>query len=357
LKKADITIISFIKQMKNRLLFVYKEPSTFVKTDRKILSEQYEVTDYCFRPVRGLWRTAIEMVRQFFFLLFNARKFEKTYVWFADYHSLLPVLFARLLRRQSYLVIGGYDICRERSLSYGAFCSRFRGFFSAQSIRNATVNLSVSQYVDRKIGFVFPKTNHTLIYNCIDLSVDDILPEKEKLVLCVALIESQRTFLRKGIDTFLELAVTLPDYRLVLIGPNQSALALFPKQLPANVTVFERLPHQALKDYFEKASFYCQLSRAEIFGIAIGEAMLYKAIPLVTNVGGMPEVIGETGVIVPRNAQQIAGEIRRMEGIDTSVQRKACMERIEKMFGYETRKNKLLDLVNNFSFSTSRHKQ
>jgi glycosyltransferase involved in cell wall biosynthesis len=261
---------------------------------------------------------------------------------------LLPIFFGRLSQKPSFLVIGGYDICRERALKYGAFCSRFRGFFSANSIRNCTVNLTVSKYVDRKVGFVFPMAKHEMIYNCINMQVNEITPKKEKLILCVALIESQRTFLRKGIDTFLELASNIFDYKCVLIGPNKASMTLFPDPLPKNVTVFERLPHAELSSYFEKASFYCQLSRVEIFGIAIGEAMLNKCIPLVTNEGGMPEVIGQAGIIVPRNAHKIAAEIRRLESSDTSNQRDNCKYRIVNMFSSETRKKKLLETVGSF---------
>ena len=330
---------------KEKLLFVYKELSTFVKTDRQILSEQYEVTDRCFQPVRGLSKTALEMVKQLLFLLFNAWKYDKIFIWFADYHSLLPVLFARLLHKKSFLVIGGYDICRERSLAYGAFYSRFRGFFSAQSIRNAAVDFTVSKYVDRKVGFVFPKAKHVMIYNCINMQVAEILPEKEKFVLCVALIESRRTYLRKGIDTLLEVANELPDYNFTLIGPNKAAMALFPNPLPTNIAVFERLPHTELAAYFEKASFYCQLSRVEIFGIAIGEAMLHHCIPLVTNEGGMPEVVGANGVIVARNAKRIAGEIHRLEKMDTTMQREACRQQILEHFSIKERKTRLLTAV------------
>lgn len=333
---------------REKILFVYKEPSTFVKTDRQILAEKYDITDYCFHPVRGIGKTALEMAKQLIFLLLNGWKFDKTYIWFADYHSFLPVWYARLFGKKSFLVIGGYDICRERSLTYGAFCSKFRGFFTAQSIKKATVNLTVSKYVDRKVGFVFPKVKHEMIYNCINMQTNETAKQKEKLILCVALIESQRTFLRKGIDTFLELAVHVPDYRLVLIGPNKAAMALFPNPLPENVSVFERLPHAELASYFEKASFYCQLSRVEIFGIAIGEAMLNYCIPLVTNEGGMPEVVEKTGVIVPRDAQKIAEEIRKLETMDTTAQRAACRNRILELFSLEQRTNALLEAIEKY---------
>jgi glycosyltransferase involved in cell wall biosynthesis len=328
-----------------RLLFIYITPTTFVKTDREILSSAYRVDDYCFRPVHGLARVAIEMIRQFFFLAVHIRTYDKVFVWFADYHSLLPVLFARVARKPVYVVIGGYDICRDRSLRYGAFYSAFRGFFTATSIKQCTLNLTVSHYVDRKVAFVFPNVRRRMIHNCIHIASDGIIPEKEKMVLCVALIDSQRTYTLKGLDTFFEIAALMPGFEFVMVGIHDEALSLFPANLPANVSLRPKVPHHELATYYQRAGFYCQLSRSEIFGVSIGEAMLYGCIPLVTNVGGMPEVVGEEGVVVRRDAVEIASQIRRLSEQDTSLLRVACRQRIEKYFSYKRRSELLLDAV------------
>jgi hypothetical protein len=331
---------------KQSILFVYVNFSSFVKADFEILSIFANVTKYQFEPGKGLFRTGFKLLKQFLFLLTNIWNYDSVFVWFADYHSLLPVLMAKILGKKSFVVIGGYDICRDRSLNYGAFCSSFRGFFSAQTIRHCSVNLTVSKYVDRKVKFVFRKVKHAMIYNCIHIdSPDKPQCTKENLILCVALIESHRTYLRKGADTFLALSSVLPDYKLVLIGPNKSGLLLFPNPLPNNVQVFERLHHNELVSYFQKASFYCQLSRIEIFGVAIGEAMLNRCIPLVTNEGGMPEVVGNEGVIVPREIGKIAASIREIEGRENSARRDECRQRILTRFSVAQRQEKLFAMV------------
>lgn len=331
---------------KQSILFVYVNFSSFVKTDFEILSAFANVRKYKFDPGKGIVKTGIKMLKQLLFLVINIWRYDAVYIWFADYHSFLPVIFARIFGKKSYVVIGGYDICRERSLKYGAFCSSFRGFFSAQSIKLCTLNLTVSNYVDRKVHFVFPKVKHVMIYNCINIdSPDEILCEKENLILCVALLESKRTYLRKGIDTFLALSSLLPEYRLVLIGPNKDSLSIFPNPLPGNVSVFERLPHNELIGYFQKASIYCQLSRVEIFGVAIGEAMLNRCIPLVTNVGGMPEVIGKEGLIVPRDTQIIANLVKQLDNLDNRIMREACRQRILNHFSLNQRQEAILNLL------------
>jgi len=331
---------------KKSILFVYVNYSSFVKADFEILSSFANITKYQFKPGKGIFMTGFKVLKQFLFLLTHIWNYDSVFVWFADYHSLLPILFAKILGKKSFVVIGGYDICRERSLNYGAFCSSFRGFFSAQTIRHCSVNLTVSKYVDRKVRFVFRKVKRAMIYNCIHIdSPEEQRCTKENLILCVALIESHRTYLRKGVDTFLALSSVLPDYKLVLIGPNKSGLLLFPHPLPNNVQVFERLPHNELVSYFQKASFYCQLSRIEIFGVAIGEAMLNHCIPLVTNEGGMPEVVGNKGVIVPRNIEKIAALIREFEVKENTVRREECRQHILTHFSFTQRQEKLFAIV------------
>jgi hypothetical protein len=82
--------------MAKKILFVYTNYSTFVKTDFEILSEMHSVKPYQFKPVKGLLKTAWQMLLQLLFLLLNIWKFDAVFIWFADYHSFLPVLFAKL---------------------------------------------------------------------------------------------------------------------------------------------------------------------------------------------------------------------------------------------------------------------
>ena len=56
-------------------------------------------------------------------------------------------------------------------------------------------------------------------------------------------------------------------------------------------------------------------SRMEGLGMAVIEAMLQKVCPLVTNVGGLPELVrnGQEGLIVPtENVGALADAIRRL---------------------------------------------
>lgn len=293
--------------MQKKILFVYTNFSTFVRTDFDILSEVHQVTKYQYKPVKGLRKNALEFVRQFFFLLFNIWRFDAVFIWFADYHSFLPVLFSRITDRKSFVVIGGYDVAKIPEWKYGVFTNRLRGFCAAFSMRACSLNLAVSRYVERKTRRIAPKNKIKLIYNCVNLQ--DTLQEnieKENLIITVGLIDSERSFYLKGIDSFIETAKLLPEIRFMIIGMGHEIQKAILPEKPDNLEIVGLVKHEDLISFYKKAKVYCQLSRSESFGVAVVEAMSFGCIPVVTNVGGLPELIGKSGKIVELNAEVIS---------------------------------------------------
>lgn len=335
------------KEAKKRsVLFVYTSLSTFVNNDYHILSSAHTVQKYHYAPVKGILKNAKEISKQFFFLLFFGWKFDLFYCWFADYHSFLPVLFSKVFRKKSVVVIGGYDVCRIRKLNYGAFCYPFRGWFCAKSMRMASCILPVSGHVDRKAKAIAPLTRRKMIYNCVTL---DWQGETESLktdsVLTVGLINSERTFYLKGIDTFIETARILPGIKFVIVGLSQSGLAHKLGNLPANLTIYDKVEPEELKSFYQKSKIYCQLSRSESFGVSIAEAMAFGAFPIVTREGGMPEVVGSAGTIVERDPQQIARIIRERILKDGSPDENAIRTQATDLFSKQKRAESLLNLI------------
>jgi glycosyltransferase involved in cell wall biosynthesis len=329
------------------ILFVYVNYSSFVKADFEILSTFANVTKYQFKPGKGILNTGIEVIKQFFYLLINIWQYDAVFVWFADYHSFLPALFTKFPGKKSFIVIGGYEVCRIKSLNYGALCSKFRGFFCVGSMKLSTVNLTVSSYIDRKVKFIVPDSKRQLVYNCVDfVQLPAEKTEKEHMILTVGLIENKRSFLLKGIDSFIDIARLLPDYQFVIIGLDKLKLSSLLASIPVNVSTFERVSHDELPGYYRKAMFYLQLSRSESFGVSIGEAMLYGCVPIVTNEGGMPELVGETGYVVKRDSSKISQLIRDVT-INLPNLQSGVSSRILSGFSREKREEALVMLVSN----------
>ncbi len=328
------------------ILFFYTNYTSFVRTDFEILSSVYTVRKYQFKPVTGLVNTAVELIKQFWFLALNIWKCDAVFTWFADYHSLLPVLFAGMARRKSFVVIGGYEVCRIKELNYGALCSRFRGFFCVKSMQWCSLNLTVSKYTDRKVKYLAPSSNRQLVPNCVDFVLPADRAVKEDLVLTVGIIDTKRSFLLKGIDTFMEVAAQTPAYKFVIVGLDTFKLADLVSDLPPNVTIYARMPHDELPGWYSRARFYCQLSRSESFGVSIAESMLYACIPIVTSEGGMPELVGDAGYIVRRDAavisHLISGAAAGRPGLES-----AGVKRIVENFSRSKRGETLVKCISN----------
>lgn len=331
--------------MQNRILFVYTHFSTFVRTDYEILSEVHKVTRYQYKSGKGIIKNAVAFIRQFIFLLFNIWRFDAVFIWFADYHSFLPVLFAKLTGKKSFVVIGGYDVARIPELNYGVFISKLRGFFAAISMRKSAVNLAVSRYVERKVKRIAPKSETKLVYNCVNInSTHNTSFQKEHIVITVGLIDNERTFYLKGIDTYIEVARLLPEIKFIIIGMSKNLPFHIYKSMPDNIECTERVPHEELEKYYSKAKVYCQFSRSESFGVAIVEAMYFGCIPVVTNVGGMPEVVGDFGFVVNRNPEIISKSIHFLFNI-TKPKEVNISDWIKSRFNIIIRKEKLLEIL------------
>ncbi|MBN1821372.1 MAG: glycosyltransferase family 4 protein [Prolixibacteraceae bacterium] len=332
--------------MKN-ILFIYTNYSPFVRTDYEILSSKFNVDKYKYKPVKGLKKNAFQFLNQFFFLVLNGWKYDGFFIWFADYHSFLPVLFSRIFRKKSFVVIGGYDIARIPELNYGVFISKIRSFVAFFSMKNCTQNLAVSKYVQRKVKWITKLDNTTLIYNCVTLNNNkgkDV--EKDDLILTVGIIQKERTFCIKGIDTFIEVARKLPQYKFLIIGLNSEKLEHLLKNPPENLTIKNKISHSELIRHYQRAKIYCQLSRSESFGVALAEAMYFGCIPIVTNVGGLTEIINNVGLIIARDPDLIAKTIVRiMDG--ELIPEEGSVARINTIFHKNVRKEKLLEVINN----------
>jgi glycosyltransferase involved in cell wall biosynthesis len=332
--------------MKKNILLIYTNYSTFVKTDFEILSAEFIVTRYQFKPVKGLLPTAWQMIRQKVYLLFNIWKFDAIFIWFADYHSFLPVLFANLTGKKSFVVIGGYDVANMPDLKYGSLSSPLRKRLTLYTFKNATLCLAVVEDLENKIKNICPKaktkTLHTG-YRFLDKTKTRFSDLREKMVLTVSVTDNYQRIQIKGLDRFRELAEILPDFQFLIIGANESSKSFF-EPVPQNLILLPPLGQDELSKYYSRASFYAQLSRSEGLPNALCEAMLYGCIPFGTRVGGIPAAIGDLGLVTDSwDAQTTASYIVKNHN---KTNREVFSKRIKEKFDLSFRKEKLLKEMN-----------
>ncbi|QJE96963.1 glycosyltransferase family 4 protein [Luteolibacter luteus] len=142
---------------------------------------------------------------------------------------------------------------------------------------------------------------------------------REPLILAVGHIA-----FRKGqhflVRAFLEIAASVPDWRLEIAGHDggdgcwqeiQSLCASHPQGSRVNLLG----AHSRPSDLMSRASIFVQPSLEEALGLAVQEAIFLGCPAIGTRVGGIPEVIDEgiTGLLVePGSAEAIAAALTRL---------------------------------------------
>jgi glycosyltransferase involved in cell wall biosynthesis len=122
---------------------------------------------------------------------------------------------------------------------------------------------------------------------------------------------------RKGHRAFVEAARDVPDVEFVLAGGWEGDAVDELRALASpNVTFTGYLSDEELDRQFLRAGVYVQASWHEGFGLAVAEAMLAGCVPVVTEAGALPEVVGDTGVTIGSvDPKEIAAGVREAVGL------------------------------------------
>lgn len=283
--------------MRERILVVSPNNSSFVRQDVEILSRDFEVFQFVFGSRKGMMMLVFQ-AKLFFWLVWNLPKSKGVFIWFADYHSLLPIFLSKILGKKSFQVIGGFDAAKLPEYNYGGHNKSIRHWIISISCRNATKILAVSHFVLRELQ---KQTNEdyldkaTVIHNGIDLNIFDLQPEYDTTaregVICVSLAETQMRIKIKGLDLFAEVARRTPDIKFSLIGVSGEAKQSLEKLEIRNLKLVEPIKRSELLSYFNVSKLVCQFSRFESFGMALAEGMLCGCIPISIRDIGPSEVV------------------------------------------------------------------
>lgn len=331
---------------RDRILLIYTNYSSFVRGDFEILNSAFRVEKYHFNNL-SKFNTLISLFKITAFIAANFFKIKLVYIWFADYHSFVPVFLSKLFGYKSVVVAGGYDVSHNRRYNYGSFNKVLRGCFTIYSFRHSNLVIAVSYYVDRILNSIAPKAKIKTIYNGVNLVKQQYDDQIKSKVICVARVSSKQTFYIKGIDRFINVAFAMDSKEFILIGSKEKLLKSIFGELPKNLKVIENVEHEEMVKFYNQCAVYCQFSRNESFGLALAESMSFGAIPVCSNTGGMIEVVGDCGIVL--NDCSVDSTI---EGIERAFilssnknNREKCQNRIETNFSLEIRKNIILDSI------------
>lgn len=327
----------------NTILFIYTAYSTFVKNDDSILSRFSLVKKHRYRQGKSLRRHLKSQFRLAGWLLKNIRSANFIYCWFADYHSFLPALFAKIFGKKFYLVLGGYDVTYIPELNYGSHKNALRSFCATFSVRHAAKNLAVSDYVRKMALERVPEADVMTLYNGVDVKIGtaDLHAKKDpRLILTVGSANTQQRIRLKGIDLFCAAARQLPDYRFTAIGISEGARQ-FLEPIPKNLAIIDKMSFEKLVRFYQTATVYCQFSLIESFGMTVAEAMLFGCVPVATAVGALPEVVGNTGYLIEKpSVEKAVAAIKKVMSATGKSGEKAG-ERVAASFSLARRENAL----------------
>lgn len=329
-----------------RILFVYYKLSSFVRSDLEILRRHFDVKELRIPT----FRNPLNILK----LLLGIARVDLVYTWFAGTNAFFAVLFSKLLRKKSLVVVGGYDAAYIPEINYGIFVSPWRRVLARFVYKHVGLVLVVDDFLKKcilvntglKIAYKI-----TVVPTGYDASKwKPGIDGKDDLVITVSAEISESRIKLKGLDTFAKASSYLPHIKFVLVGKMvDESFKQLREMASSNLVFTGYLSSKDLLHYYQKAKVYCQLSLYEGLPNSLCEAMLCECIPVGTRFGGIPTAIGNVGFYVPYgNVKATVMAIREALKCNDK-KRKAARERIQKRFPLKVREERLVrEVINLF---------
>ena len=286
-------------------------------------------------------------------LVTSVPRSEIVFVWFAAGPAATAAfVLSRIFHKKIVVVAGGSEVSPEKEIHGSGIRSAIRFLTTRIILNNSDLVIAVSYFNKTEILAVSKPKRLNVVYNGID--TNEYRPSGDGKIfdgLTVAAGRNRAQFTRKGLDRFAQLARCLPTRRFVAVG-NLPARREWKRRFPRNVQITGPVPNDILLYYFQKSRFYCQLSRHEQFGVALVEAMATGCVPIVSDSGALPEVVGPCGIVV-RNGDPLVASTAIEEF------RSHCEElgnltrkRVQTLYSIEERKMRFKEILNQLLCNT-----
>jgi glycosyltransferase involved in cell wall biosynthesis len=348
--------------MKKSALYICHSTTSFTKIDTLILSKQFNVVTFEFH-IKGVLSIPLLWIKQKFFLLKHIKKSSLVFCMFAGYHTIIPVIFARIFNKPCIIVAGGIDAVAFPSVNYGNFNKFLLSKITALSFKWCSHIAPISNYLVnsdytyqdndfKKQGFLFHvkhlKTPYTVVYNGFETNnwyFNNEIRVPNSFLTIAANLDNESRRKIKGIDMVIEAAKLFPEYSFTIIGSKQAQTDF---QVPSNVKVIPFIAHGALREIYCQHDFYLQLSMSEGFGNTLAEAMLCGCIPIGANAGAIPFIINKNGFIVKRkDIDELKNAfLQAIQATNKDEMRKQARQSIIDQFSIEKRSEALYNIIN-----------
>ena len=294
--------------------------STFAQVDAKLLSESCELNSFDLKQSRGrfiyFWRILLSVFK----LIFGKNKL--LFIWFADYHAAVAVMFAKLFKIPSIVFIGGYDAVCYPKLKMGVYCSKFRKSFASYALRNCQLIISNHEALLDSSNTFYNQEGHPegvyrlvqelktpakVIYNALTVPaphIDEISSERKDVFLAVGTTPRYQDIFNKGLDLVAQMALLHPEWKFEIVGIDPRWHKDFIRHLggvlPVNLILLGYIDHPQVLSLMKDSRYFIQASISEGMPNALMEAMLMGCIPVGSKVSGIPTLISDYGVVFDR---------------------------------------------------------
>jgi glycosyltransferase involved in cell wall biosynthesis len=318
-----------------RVLFVHISPNhpSFIQSDLDILSRHFDVRGVFYGSRRSIWAVAKGTLWA-----------DVTFSWFAWDQAAWATRFSRILGRKSIVVIGGFDVVRMPEIPYGNLLSRNSTRRTRYAINHADRVTAISQSLKADAERLTGRKDIEVIYLGFDANQFRPSGSKERVALTVGAL-NRSNLQRKGLDAFIKAAAYAPDIEFRLVGKVEPEMRRdITDHSSKNLHILGEVDFGRLLSEMQVASAYVQPSAHEGFGCSLAEAMLCECVPVISDRGAIPEVVGDTGIYVPPgNPREVAKGIEM--AMDSPQLGIRARERIARLFPLENRQKRLVEIV------------
>jgi glycosyltransferase involved in cell wall biosynthesis len=318
-----------------KILFIKSADSSFILSDQRILLKNYCVLPFLIGQQKSRWSFNLRMLSLGIFILRHSHGSAAMVTWFGDYHAAVMTFFGRLFNIKVIIFAGGQEAICYPELRKGVYYKKWRGRLVKFALKNASLiipnHISLLNHENfyytaegKKDGIMhyIPgiKTPMIIIPNGIDTFKfyrDNSIPKEPLQVLTVGTMGCTGDFINKGFDLFTNMARRNPDLCFTLIGIKKQFMPWIEENYQVSSVVnlhliFSFCPDNVLLQEYNRAWVFVQASITEGMPNTLNEAMLCGCVPVGSNVNGIPDIIGNTGIVVmKRDVSELETAVRK----------------------------------------------
>ncbi len=207
--------------------------------------------------------------------------------------------------------------------------------------------VTVSQCSQKDIAsdFALPLERVSVIYNGIDTNIFKPIPKIKRhsnLVMATASADAPLKGVKYLLEAFAILLQKYPDLELVLVGKlhqgGNTDRLIKELNLSSRISFVSGISTPALVKMYAQATLVIVPSVYEGFGLPAGEAMSCGVAVVSTDGGALPEIVGDSAMIVPtRDAKSLADAASKLldEPSLREAMGKEAREHIKQCFSWE----------------------